>query len=550
MRLRSRLLRLFSLGAMSAFALLLGGLSFAAPGTKDKTKGKGDKPSVKLPPPFGVRMDPATLAHFIDKAVAERLTSDGVVASPRASDAEFLRRIYLDVTGHIPTADKAVAFLDDKEPNKRAKLIDELLASEDYGKHLADIWQSLLLPKNSDNRRLDTQPMAKWLEEHFNQNRPWNKIVHDLLTASGTQEKNGAVTFFVSNGTVDKVTDEVCKVFLGVQLQCAQCHNHPFTEWKQTEYWEMAAFFMKVQAQNPNMAAKQGVSPGVTEVDNLRRGKNALPESAKILPPKFLGAERPAVAKTGPVRPVLADWLTTAQNPYFSRAIVNRIWSQYFGRGLVNPVDDMHEDNPASHPELLQELANQFAKNDFDLKYLVRAICNSQSYQRGSKPAGGNEEANLSVYARMGVKVLSPEQLFDSLGTALGKPEGKAGEVRKGAMMGKANPNVNQRSVFVAFFGIEETASPTEYQAGIPQALNLMNSPRVNQAVLNNALVRAGKPPADAIEKLFLATLSRRPSTTELEKLTAHVKKAETSVKGYGDVLWALLNSSEFTLNH
>ncbi len=547
MRLRSRLLRLFS---VSAVALLLGGLSFAAPGDKSKAKGKGEKPAVKLPPPSTARMDSTALAHYIDKCVADRLKAEGVSPSPLASDAEFLRRVCLDVTGHIPSAEKAAAFLDDKDPNKRAKLIDELLASEDYGKHLADIWQTLVIPKNSDNRRLDAAPMGTWLEEQFNKNQPWNKMVHDLITASGAQDKNGAVTFFIANGTVDKMTDEVTKVFLGVQLQCAQCHNHPFTEWKQTEYWGMAAFFMKVQATRPQVAAKQGTSPTVEETDRVKRGKNGLPESAKLVPPKFLAGAEPNVGKSGPVRPALADWLTTAQNPFFSKAMTNRIWSQYFGRGLVNPVDDMHEDNPASHPELLQELANQFAKNDFDLKYLVRAICNSEAYQRGSKPNGNNGAAEPNVYARMGVKVLTPEQLFDSLGTVLGRQEGKAGDARKGAMMGKAGPNNNARSVFVAFFGVDETASATEYQSGIPQALNLMNSPRINQAIQGNSLVRSSKPAAEVIEKLYLSTLSRRPTANEVELMTAYVKKAENPTKGYGDVLWALLNSSEFTLNH
>jgi len=547
MSLRTRVMRLFSVATMIAFALAIGSVGLAAPGNKGKNK--GDKAPAPLPPPSAVHMDSVTLSREIDKFVADKLKAEGVTPSPLASDAEFLRRVYLDITGHIPTAEKAAAFLDDRDPNKRAKLVDELLASEDYGKHLADIWETLLLPKNSDNRRLDKEPMGKWLEERFNRNQPWSGMVHDLLTATGDTEKNGAVTFFVANGSVDKMTDEVTKLFLGVQLQCAQCHNHPFTEWKQTEYWGMAAFFMKVESTRPQAAAKQGVPPAVQESDKPKRGRNALPESAKIVAPKFLAGEQPKVPASGAIRPVLADWLTTAQNPYFARAMANRMWSQYFGRGLVNPVDDMHQDNPASHPELLQELANQFAKHDFDLKYLVRAICNSQAYQRSSKPTTGNGDAPPSLYAHTAVKVLSPEQLFDSLGNVLGKPDGRPGEARKAAG-GKAGPNVNARTVFVAFFGVDETASATEYQSGIPQALNLMNSPRINNAIQNNALVRGGKPAHEVIEKLYLTTLSRRPTAQELEKMTAFVKKADTPAKGYGDILWALLNCSEFTLNH
>ncbi len=547
MRLRTKVMRFLSVATISAFLLPLGGLGFAAPGDKDKTKVKGTKPTVKLPPPSAVRMDPATLAKLIDKAVGDKLKAEGVTASPLAADAEFLRRVYLDITGHIPSADKAAAFLDDKDPNKRAKIIDELLASEDYGKHLADIWQALLIPKNSDNRRLDAEPMAKWLQEHFNKNQPWNQMVHDLLTASGPQDKNGATTFFVANATVDKMTDEVTKVFLGVQLQCAQCHNHPFTEWKQTEYWGMAAFFMKVQSTRPQAAAKNGTSPTVEEADKVSAARTLCRNRPRWCrrsssPPRSRRSVRPS-----PYRPVLANWLTTAQNPYFSKAMANRIWSQYFGRGIVNPVDDMHDDNPASHPELLQELANQFAKNDFDVKFLVRAICNSQTYQSGSKL---NSDAVPNLFANMSVKVLSGEQLFDSLGNVLGTAGGRAaGEARKGAM-GKGAGGNNQRAVFVAFFGADETASVTEYQSGIPQALNLMNSQRINGAIQANPLVRSTSPTNVVIEKLYLSTLSRRPTPAEMEKLTAYVKKADTSTKAYGDILWALLNSSEFTLNH
>jgi hypothetical protein len=543
---RSKVTRFLAVVATGASLLLLGRIGVAAPG--DKAKGQGAKPAVKVPPVSDVRMDQAGLSSYIDKAIAERLKEEGVTASPLASDAEFLRRVYLDITGHIPSAEKAAAFLDDKSPNKRAKLIDELLASEDYGKHLADIWQTLLIPKNSDNRRLNAAPMGQWLEENFNKNRPWDQMVHDLITATGAQDKNGATTFYIANATADKMTDEVTKVFLGVQLQCAQCHNHPFTAWKQTEYWGMAAFFTKVQTTRPQAAARQGTPPTVQETDRPRRGRAGLPESAKIVPPKFLGGAEPSVTASAPYRPVLADWLTTAQNPYFSKAMANRIWGQYLGRGLVNPVDDMNDDNPASHPELLQELANQFAKNGFDVKYLVRAICNSHAYQRSSKPAGGNVDAAPNLYAHMAVKVLTPEQMFDSLGNVLGKPEGRPADGRR--PMGRPGPNGGSRAAFVAFFGIDDTVSVTEYQVGIPQALNLMNSPRINNAVQNNAIVRSSKPPTEVIDGLYLATVARRPTAHERERLTTYVKKSGEPTQAYADILWALLNSSEFTLNH
>jgi hypothetical protein len=500
------------------------------------------KPAV---PAATSRLDAPSLARVIDQQIQQRLQEEKVKPSPLADDAEFLRRVCLDLTGKVPTAERAAAFLSDTDPHKRARLIDELLASSDYGRHQADLWQALLLPRNSDVRFVKREPMVQWLEENFNQNKPWNKMVHDLMTASGEQDKNGAVTYFLTNNTVDKINDSVSRLFLGVQLQCAQCHNHPFTEWKQTDYWHQAAFFMKTQidpARNPN---KGGGTPGVQEGNGKRRGKNFLPESAKELPPKFLQAEQPTVQANQPLRPVLADWITSANNPYFSKAMVNRTWYQLFGRGLVNPIDDMHESNAASHPELLNELANQFALSGFDLKYLIRAICNSQAYQRTSKPLGSNADADPAVYSRMPVKVLSPEQLYDSLSTILGvQGEGGAGRKANPARNGPVTP----RQAFVAFFMLEDP-DPTEYQVGIPQVLRLMNSQMTNSNSALGKVLKDAKDPALVVDQLYLTVLSRKPSAGEKEMMLAHVKKQSDAKTGYADILWAMLNSSEFALN-
>jgi Protein of unknown function (DUF1549)/Protein of unknown function (DUF1553) len=492
----------------------------------------------------------SNLSKVIDQHILQRLQAEKVAPSPLADDAEFVRRVHLDLIGKIPTRERTVAFLNDADPQKRAKLIEELLASSDFGKHQADIWQVLLLPRNSDNRAVQRDPMIKWLEESFNSNKPWDKCVQEILTATGTQDKNGAVTYYLSNGTVDKLTDSTARLFLGVQLQCAQCHNHPFTDWKQTDYWHMAAFFMRVQVDQvrPAAAANNTATPGVVEVDRPRRGRNALPVSAKILPPKYLQGAEAKIESAKPLRPVLADWMTSPSNPYFSKAMVNRTWAQMFGRGLVNAVDDMHDGNPATHPELLTELAKQFSANGFDLKDLFRSICNSQAYQRTSKPSGNNAEANAALYSRMAMRVLSPEQLYDSLAQVLGNPLAGAGPRRQG-MAGRGAP-ATPRGAFIAFFNIED-ADPTEYQVGIPQVLRLMNSAQMNNdSALAKILKDPRGQPAEVIQELYLGVLSRKPTPTETEILLAHVKKQTEPKKGYADVLWALLNSSEFTLNH
>jgi hypothetical protein len=497
----------------------------------------------KKVPVSSEKLDAPALARLIDQHVQQRLDAEKVKPSPLADDAEFIRRVYLDITGMIPPADKVAAFLDSKDTVKRTQLIDELLADPTYGRHQADIWQSMLLPRTSDNRRLTTQPLIDWLNKEFNDNTPWNKLVENLLTATGPQDKNGAVTFFLANPTADKMTDTVTRLFLGVQLQCAQCHNHPFTGWKQDEYWQMAAFFLKVRADNVNMAARNGTTPGINESNTGRQ--RLLPESAKFLAPKYLQGEQPKVDSKEPYRPVLTKWLATADNPFFSRAMANRTWAQLFGRGFVNPIDDMHDGNAPSHPQLLAELANQFAVNGFDVKYLIRAICNSQTYQRSSKPYAGNEDST-HLFSHMAVKVLTGEQLYDSLEVVLGKERGPAA---RPAAAQRANAN-NPRTQFVNFFLSDEGADPTEYQSGIPQALRLMNSGRMNgTAEILTKAVKSDRTPAQVIEHLYLGTLARRPTAVESERLTKYVQE-NGGTKAYNDILWALLNSSEFALNH
>jgi hypothetical protein len=489
--------------------------------------------------------DPAALAKLIDAEVAKELAAAKVEPSARCSDEEFLRRACLDITGVIPTADKAREFLDSKDPGKRAKLLDELLADPHYGRRMADIWTAKLFPVDSANRFVLKEPLYKWFEGQFNANTPWDKLVTSLVTATGSVEENPAVTYFLANRSVDKLTDTTAQHFMGIQLQCAQCHNHPFTSWKQTEYWGMAGFYSKVKADNPKNANKGGDNSkiGVTEGNGRTKAKDFFPESAKTVPAKFLGGAEPSLGDAA-YRPALARWLTAPTNPFFAKAVVNRTWAHLFGRGFVNPIDDMLEENPASHPALLDALARHVGSaGGFDLKYLIKAVCLSDTYQRTAKPTPANKADKLR-FSHMAVKVMSPEQLYDSLAqvTAMGKGEPRAKGQGKGAVGGG-------RERFVTFFlaGAEET-SPVEYEAGIPQALRLMNSPVMNNPAAAKAVVGSAATPAEAVERIYLAALSRRPTAAETRDLTAYVAAAGGPAAGYADVLWAVLNSSEFTL--
>jgi hypothetical protein len=489
--------------------------------------------------------DAEKLANLIDEQIDKKLAAAKVPPSPLASDEEFLRRAYLDLTGVIPSAEQAHAFLASTDPKKRARLIDELLESPNFGRHLADTWQAKLMPRDTNSRFLVRDPLVKWLEEQFNQNTPWDRFVYNLVTATGTVEENPAVTYFLANRAVDKLTDGVTQHFLGVQLQCAQCHNHPFTEWKQTEYWGMAGFFAKVKPdipKNPKNGA-DNTKIGVQEGPGRVKAKDFFPESAKTVPVKFLGGPEPQVSPTEPYRPVLAKWLTAPGNPYFAKAMVNRTWAQLFGSGFVNPIDDMHDGNPASHPELLEALARNFAGNGFDVKYLYRAICNSQAYQRTSKPAGGNHTDD-QLFSHVTVKVMSPAQLYDSLMLVVGPDRPTAPAPRPA---GQRRPA--QRDQFVQFFlAGGDGANATEYEAGIPQALRLMNSRIVGNPNVVRQYAGPRDKPADAIERIYAAALSRKPTAAELKRLTEYVSKADTPVAAYGDILWVVLNSSEFTM--
>lgn len=544
-------------------ALVIGAVAFdqdealaQAPKAKTKTPPKVEYKSKSKNLPVansltnGKKIDTAALAKLIDQEINKRITAEKAKSSGLCDDSEFIRRVHLDLVGVIPSADKVTGFLASKDPNKRAKLIDELLNDPRFGVHHAEQWAVLMVPRESNNRALSQKPLENWLAGHFNKNTPVNKMVHELITTTGEIDKNPAGTYFVANPTVDKITDNVTRMFLGVQLQCAQCHNHPFTDWKQTEYWAMATFFIKTKVNGtPQQAAKKGVVLAVSENAKAKAAKKGggLPESYKNVPAKFLQGETPKLNAADPYRPVLADWMTSSDNKFFARAMVNRFWYQMFGRGIVNPVDDMHDDNAATHPELLATLTEQFKLNGFDAKYLLRAICNSEVYQRSSVTVADAASNDPELYSQREMRVMSPEQMYDSLTTILGAATRAEVKDKKAAKKGPQTP----RDQFVNFFRVED-ANPLEYQNGIPQALRVMNSPFTNRAEFIAAdITKGARTPTDAIERIYLTGLSRRPTAAELQRLTTYVNRPGTTQRAaYGDILWVLLNSSEFTLNH
>lgn len=522
-----------------------------AGGGKNKEQGRGQPQTLEVKPltfakPARTAKPAAEIAKIIDTQIDKTLKDAKLTASPICSDDEFLRRAYLDITGVIPTADEARTFLDSKDAKKREKLIDHLLASPNFGRHMADIWQAKLYPKESANRFVLKEPFVNWMAESFNKNMPWDQFVTQLLAGTGTVAENPAVTFVLANQAVDKLTDHVGNHFLNIQLQCAQCHNHPFIkEWKQDDYWGMAAFFSKVQPDRPQNGNKGGDNSqiGVRDSTGRTKVKDFFPEATKQLDPKFFRGDKAQVNDREPLRPVLTKWMTSAENPFFAKAMVNRTWAQLFGPGFVNPIEDMHDDNTPTHPELLAALADEFGHTGYDLKNLFRSICNSQTYQRSSKPIKANED-DVELFSHQTVKVMTPEQLFDSLAVVAGNAGDKGGRVKDPNKRGQSSG----RDQFVTFFlaGADEP-STTEFEMGIPQALRLMNSRFTSSSSVVSSLAK-NTDSNQVIEQVYLTALSRRPTAAEATRLKEYIAKNGANATTYGDILWVVLNSSEFTM--
>lgn len=487
----------------------------------------------------------AFVAELIDRHIQSRLDADGLRRAPQADDTEFLRRVYLDLHGVVPSAERAAQFLDTSGHEKRTQLIDELLASPQFGKHFGDVWRRRLISPSANEQETNLERFADWLADRFNK-ESWDRIVNELLTFTGKMAENPAVIYLIQGrhplGVTD-LTDLSSRYFLGIRLNCAQCHDHPSGKWTRRDYWGMASFFAQIQTPGrPKMVHLVGVQ------DNPRMTMSSLLDADMIEgfqshPPTFLGGEELDTSTDTIYRQALARWLTSPENPYFARATVNRIWWHFFGRGIVNPVDDMHAGNAPSHAELLELLSRQFVDSGFDLKFLCRAILNSRTYQQTSRP-GEQSDAEAELFARMSIKVLSAEQVFDSLVEILGAPARTPGiDVRSGA-----------RYEFCQFFAGDGDLDPIRYERGIPHLLRLMNSPQFagrNISSLVSRIATPGRPADEVVEELFLAILTRRPTVADQALVRDQLARANASPStAYCELVWALLMSSEFTLNH
>lgn len=504
--------------------------------------------------------DARALTETIDRILSAKWAEANVRPAAPADDAEYLRRVYLDLVGKIPTVSEAREFLEDTSPDKRQQLVESLLESSAYLSRATEIYRSMLLPEaDTDGQARQLAPTFEaWLRKRVSDNAGYDDIVRDVLTVRlGGRGRRGGnafdpkaepspLAFYVAKeAKPENLASGAARVFLGIRLECAQCHNHPFARWKREEFWGLAAFFAGVGKPGKNDA----VTMSVNETPN--KHELAIPGTGKVVQASFLGDdEKPSWgrrAESG--REVLADWMLSPENPYFARAAVNRVWARFFGIGLVEPIDDMGEDNPPAHPELLDELARQFRGHGYDLRYLVRAIAGTKAYALTSA-VGRSETASPHMFAAMPVRSLSPDQFFDTLAQATGYRENTP---RNPFFEGTA------KSQFLEQFANRDE-KPTEGQTSILQALALMNGPltaSVTTMQTGDTLAAVHESPfmdtPERLESLYLATLTRRPRSDELEKLTKYVEDGGPSKdrgKALADVFWALLNSPEFRFNH
>jgi hypothetical protein len=498
--------------------------------------------------PFGASLDLAALADRIDTRIDAALLAAHATAAPVADDAEFLRRAYLDITGRIPTPRDVRDFLDDTSADKRARLIDDLLDSPRYTTHFANVWRAALLPEASANAeaRFFQPGFEAWLRTKLRANITHDQLVRELLTAPISSDPespepalrdptipNALAYFAVKDAKPENLAASAARVFLGVRIECAQCHDHPFGRWERKQFWGLAAFFGGIGRQGEGLFAP---------LSDYGPRDLTMPNTGRVVPAVFLDGKKPA-ANAGNPRKALAEWLTSRDNTLFARAGANRLWGHFFGIGIVEPVDDFNDQNKPSHPELLDDLAAAFARADFDAKFLIRAMCRTRAYKRTS---AGVAPCDPRLFARMSLKSLTGEQFFDSLALATG--------YREAAGLRTA---VAARDRFLTTFARGERA--TEPETSITGALTLMNGSFVNRATSlrsGSTLIAVCETPGmdtpSRIEALYLATLSRKPTLVERERMTRFAGSAGTGGEGerLADIFWVLLNSAEFRVNH
>jgi hypothetical protein len=553
-------------------------VSFAPTDARAETKGKDWK----------------TAAGRVDDLVAATLKRQGggkyaheLVVAPRCDDAEFLRRVNLDLVGVVPTEKEAAEFLNDPSPEKRVALVDRLLASPRHGDWFATWYSNLLVGTSLRDRNLNRRTFNEWLRDQFAKNRPYDQMVYDLVTASGNSDVNGAVGLMSSfERSAADAAGKTSRYFLGVQIQCAQCHDHPYDKRiKQTDFEAYAAFFFTTTHRrnqtpgNPEVSfdvmsypkedflgalrggrsgAGAGMRPGAPLMLEMPvRGQRQAPYT--VPDAKFLLGKTVKDPAGIDRRTILAKWMTSKNNEWFAQAFANRLWAFLLARGIVHPVDDFSQSNKPSNPELLEFLGQEFVRGEFDVHHLIRVIVHSETYQRSSKMPRDRERPDPSLYAVAPVKPLSLEQSIDSLYRVTGA-EALAARAGRGDAMGRrgqlADPRMLIYQRFRRSFDDDEGAEEEQFTGTIPRGLMMLNDPGINQLMRATpgsplqTILSTEKNDGERIRRIYLLVLSRQPTPGELSAARQHIHTSRLESEGYEDFMWALCNTTEFMSNH
>jgi len=511
---------------------------------------------VPLPTPVAASVyDALPRANFIDGHVWAKLQKLNLTPSEPANDTTFHRRAFLDVIGRLPTPDEVRAFLASKDPKKREKLIDALLQRPEYGDFWANKWTDLLRPNAYHVGIKATYNLDQWLRQSFRKNQPYDQFVRELIAAKGSTFSNGAVVMYRDRRDPAELTTLVSQLFLGVRLDCAKCHHHPFEIWGQNEFYSFAAFFGRIGRKGQGISAP--ISGGEEIVFAATKGAGVKhPLTGQVMTPTPLLGQALDIPPEKDLREVLADWVTAPENPFFAKVIVNRVWADLMGRGIVDPVDDIRATNPASNPALLDALAADFRKNKCDLKSLIKTITASHAYSLSTNPNDRNA-ADLRNYSRHYRQRLRAEVLLDMVSDVTGVPE-KFEAMPPGSRAMEVW-TARAQSVFLDSFGRPDPNAdpPCERtpDTTVVQALHLMNSPNLYRKVTDDSgrcatLAKSTKTPAAIVEELYLLAYGRLPTDTEHAAAVKRFEKPSASRRtATEDLMWALINTPEFVFN-
>ena len=490
--------------------------------------------------------------NYIDELILAEWKKMGLKPAPLADDHEFIRRVYLDVIGTLPTPKEIEQFVNSKDSNKRSQLIDDLLNRSEYGDYWTMKWGDLL---RVNSRFLGEKGMWSfygWLRKSIRDNKPIDQFTRELLTSRGNLYANGAVAYYFVDDGPEMLAETTAQVFLGVRMQCARCHHHPMEVWSQQDYYGLANFFTRIEKRDNGDAGRFGGAKLIRVVDHYNKAGMRVKQ---VVAPQAFGKAK-VDEPGGDVRKTLARWVTDKDNPFFARNWANRYWAYMMGRGLIEPIDDLRGTNPPSMPKLLDALSEDLRKHDYDVKHLIRRICNSRVYQLKSRVASKQDREGM-FYSYRKYRRLPAQVLLDAIAQATDMPVQYTGMPVGTRTIALPQPDL--RNQFLRTFGQSTRANPCECasttNSDLAQALTMINDAVIEQRVSNSRsrlhqLLKSKRTDEQIIHELYLWSISRPPTDAEMDRIQQQLKMAPSRTDGFQDLQWALLNSTRFVFSH